>query len=100
MKKLLVLNIENNNINSIEMIQNLDAPNLDCIYLHGNPIVTVKSLRKANFPKLTRLYISTYIFKIRHFGQLISFLTSRIEFKPYSKYAKNAPDILMEEIQQ
>ena len=40
------------------MIQEFDAPNLDCIYLHGNPIVTVRSLRKANFPKLSRLYIS------------------------------------------
>jgi len=40
------------------MIHWLDAPNLDCIYLHGNPIMTIKSLRKAYFPKLTRLYIS------------------------------------------
>lgn len=59
LKQLLVLNIENNNITSLEMIQNLDAPNLDCLYMHGNPIVSVKSLRKANFPKLTRIYIST-----------------------------------------
>ncbi len=59
MKQLLVLNLENNNINSIEMIQEFDAPNLDCIYLHGNPIVTVRSFRKAYFPKLTRLYISS-----------------------------------------
>lgn len=58
LKSLLVLNIESNNISSIELIHCLDAPNLDCIYLHGNPIISAKSLRKANFPKLTRLYIS------------------------------------------
>lgn len=64
MKQLLVLNIENNNINSIELIQNLDAPNLDCIYMHGNPITTVRSLRKAQFPKLTRLYVSKCILSL------------------------------------
>jgi Leucine-rich repeat (LRR) protein len=61
MNHLLVLNVENNNINSIEMIQSFYAPNLDCIYLHGNPITTLKSLRKVNFPKLTRLYISIFL---------------------------------------
>ena len=50
------------------MIQWLDAPNLDCIYMHGNPITTIKSFRKANFPKLTRLYISISLIKMyRHF---------------------------------
>ena len=57
------------------MIQWLDAPNLDCIYMHGNPITTIKSFRKANFPKLTRLYISISLIKLhRHFRQLISIL--------------------------
>lgn len=58
MSKLAILNLDQNNVTSIESICKLHAPSLDCISLKSNNITCIKSLRKAYFPVLTRIYIS------------------------------------------
>lgn len=99
MKILLVLNLEKNNISSIELIQHLDAPNLDCIYLHGNPIVSIKSFRKARFPKLTRLYISNLLFYLRWLRQWVFVIISMSKLESDSKCAQDSLKIPVEKEQ-
>lgn len=59
---LTILSLDNNNIMSVEAFGRFHAPSLDCLSLLKNHILTGKEIRKGQFPKLTRLYISTFFF--------------------------------------
>ena len=64
MSKLSILNLDQNNIATIELICKLQAPFIDCISFRSNNITCIKSMRKGYFPLLTRIYISKWSIKI------------------------------------
>lgn len=49
---LTYLSLGCNNIESIQILQNLEIPELQTLKLYGNKIISLKSLRRCRWPKL------------------------------------------------
>lgn len=71
---LQYLDLEDNWIQSVEMLAYLDAPEMRWINLKNNEIVQFSSLRKISFPKLRKLKLNTSSCT-RYFIQICNILT-------------------------
>ena len=50
--KLKVMNISRHNLSSIEGITFMELPNLICLEIHSNNLLSIDCLSKVSFPKL------------------------------------------------